>query len=520
MKKRALIFFFILILGGSFVSAADLLIRESMVMQSRILKQEVSFSVCLPAEYFEGTKAYPVVYLLHGLGDDETSWLEYGRISQYAGESVESGETDPMIFVMPEAFRTYYVNDFKGSFLYQDMFVNELVPYIDSLFRTNADRQHRAVMGYSMGGFGAMILHLKHPDVFGTSVPLSMSVRTDEQYMTEDASGWDDQWGRLFGAPGSKGADRLTDDYRSNSPFYIFPAMPAEKKAELNIYMVNGDEEQTLCRSNEELHILMQKSGIAHEYRVVDGGHSFRVWSAALPGALRFINDAFQGKSYRGERTTQTPATLLPANQIISVNINNEPVTAIVPVDYMSSDRKYPVLYFTGSLSETEKAAIGAAVNQLIEENMVCPMLVVFLPLTDTAAFRRLIPQLEEKLRIRPGYRFRSIAGYRETGSDALALAIKSYRFSSCWLSDAFFQKEKMDGLLNENNKEALKRMTIFIEAPDNGHWADANGKAHIVLREMDVQHEYRVREGSGGFDWLMRGLPEATGVISTRFHR
>ena len=147
-------------------------------------------------------------------------------------------------------------------------------------------------------------------------------------------------------------------------------------------------------------------------------------------------------------------------------------------------------------------------------------MLVVFLPLTDTAAFRRLIPQLEEKLRIRPGYRFRSIAGYRETGADALALAIKSYRFSSCWLSDAFFQKEKMDGLLNENNKEALKRMTIFIEAPDNGHWADANGKAHIVLREMDVQHEYRVREGSGGFDWLMRGLPEATGVISTRFHR
>lgn len=520
MRKLTLIIFGILFLAGSFVSGAELLIRESMVMKSRILNQEVRFSVCLPSGYFQDTTSYPVVYLLHGLGDDETSWLEYGRISQYAGESVESGETDPMIFVMPEAFRTYYVNDYKGSFLYQDMFVNELVPYIDSLFRTIADKQHRAVMGYSMGGFGAMILYLKHPDVFGSSVPLSMSVRTDEQYLTEDASGWDEQWGRLFGSPGLKGTDRMTDYYRSNSPFHILPLMPAEIKAALNIYMVNGDEEQTLCRSNEELHILMRESGIAHEYRVVDGGHSFRVWCAALPEALKFINGVFKGNPYHNDVKIQTPATLLPASQIISVSLNNELITAFIPGDYMVSDRKYPVLYFTGRLNDSEKVKIGTAINQEINENKVCPMLVVFLPSIDSAGFKEMIQELEEKLRIRPGYRFRAMAGFQNAASGAIALAVNKIRFSSCWLSDAFIENENIIGVINENNSESLKKMTIIIETPDKGNWVVGNGNIHITLREMDVQHEYRVREGSGGFDWLMQGLPDAIGIISTRFHR
>ena len=134
MRKITFLFFCSVLLFCNSFAAIDLRIKESMVMPSRILKQDVHFSVCLPEEYYDSKKSYPVVYLLHGLGDDETSWLEYGQISQYADKSVESDESVPMIFVMPEAYRTYYVNDYKGSFLYQDMFVKELVPYIDSLF--------------------------------------------------------------------------------------------------------------------------------------------------------------------------------------------------------------------------------------------------------------------------------------------------------------------------------------------------------------------------------------------------
>jgi hypothetical protein len=71
------------------------------------------------------------------------------------------------------------------------------------------------------------MLALQHPDVFGATVPLSISVRTDEQYMTEEASGWDKQWGSIFGAEGKTGEERITPYYRSHSPFHLLKDMPA-----------------------------------------------------------------------------------------------------------------------------------------------------------------------------------------------------------------------------------------------------------------------------------------------------
>jgi S-formylglutathione hydrolase FrmB len=104
-----------------------------------------------------------------------------------------------------------------------------------------------------MGGFGALVLPLRNPDVVTVSVPLSISVRSDAQYMTEEASGWDDQWGRLFGAVGVTGEGRLTDYYKQHSPFHIFAQKDLSKLKDLKIYIDNGDDEETLCRSNEEL---------------------------------------------------------------------------------------------------------------------------------------------------------------------------------------------------------------------------------------------------------------------------
>lgn len=163
-------------------------------MESKILGQEVKYSIILPENYQTKKERYPVVYLLHGLGDNESSWLEYGRASQIIDGATNRGDIIPMIYVMPQGFRNYYVNDYTGKFLYEDMFIKEFVPFIDKHYRTIPDKKHRNP-GLSDGGFGALILPLRNPDVFTVSVPLSISVRTDQQYMTEDASGWDDQWG-------------------------------------------------------------------------------------------------------------------------------------------------------------------------------------------------------------------------------------------------------------------------------------------------------------------------------------
>ncbi len=117
-------------------------VMEGLTMSSHALGQEVRYSVVLPQDYFRSKKSYPVVYLLHGLGDDESSWLEYGRITQIADDAVSQKEIVPMIFIMPQGFRNYYVNDYAGTFRYEDMFINEFVPYIDKTYRTVPNSQH------------------------------------------------------------------------------------------------------------------------------------------------------------------------------------------------------------------------------------------------------------------------------------------------------------------------------------------------------------------------------------------
>ncbi|TSA37725.1 MAG: hypothetical protein D4R64_05125 [Porphyromonadaceae bacterium] len=520
MKKTVLLFFisFLLILNS--FATDGLTIMEGLIMPSRILKQDIHFSVCLPKTYYNESRSYPVVYLLHGLGDDASSWLEYGRISQYADQAVVDKEAIPMIFVMPEGFRNYYVNDYKGSFLYQDMFIQELVPYIDSLFRTIADKRHRALMGYSMGGFGALILHLKHSDVFGTAVPLSISIRTDEQYMTEDASEWDQQWGRLFGEPGFKGADRITAYYKENSPFYLLSAMSPAEISKLNIYIDNGDKEQTLCRSNEELHILMRSLNIPHEYRVRDGGHSFQYWCSALPDALRFISDAFESKPYRGDKVRSIPARPISDGQLHSLAINSQQIFAFVPAEYDETSRFYPVIYLSGKFSPSQRKTIAASVNREIENNSVCQLLLVFLPENTLSKLNSILPEIEEQLRIRRGYRFRALAGYQIERMNPDSLSFNQQQFSSFILADGYFAKDSFSGFLSGISPEALKRISFYIDAPDKGKFYEGNGNAHILLRDKELQHEYRVREGDGGFEWFLTGLPAMITFTANEFHK
>lgn len=520
MKKTTIIITGFLLIWFAANAQNGLLIQESRTMQSRILGREVRFSVCLPANYYETKQSFPVVYLLHGLGDDETSWLEYGQIGQYAGKAIAEKEMIPAIFIMPQGFRTYYVNDYAGTFLYQDMFVKELVPYIDSLFRTIPEREKRAVTGYSMGGFGAMILPLKHPEIFSVSVPLSMSVRTDAQYMTEDAGGWDEQWGRLFGAPGLKGEERITDYYRKNSPFHLFAQMTADDVKNLRIYMDNGDKEQTLCRSNEELHILMRNRGIPHEYRVRNGGHSFEYWCSALPNAFRFISDAFEGKSYRGDEPAKTGFSEVFDKQILPLEIGGEKFTAVVPDEYGTTDRLYPVLFVNGTFSFAEIKRIAGLVNFMTDDIMICPMMLVFLNENDTSDLNRKINGVGDMLRIRPGYRFTAIAGF-ESGAEAVSTSgFSPEKFTAVILSDAYLSVGTIEKLTPMFDKEVLRRTSFFIDAPDKGDYFAGNGNMHVLLRDKDVYHEYRVREGSGGFEWFLAGLPEMLQHVSKRFHK
>lgn len=495
-------------------------IMESLAMYSKVLGQDVKYSICLPEAYLKENRRYPVVYLLHGLGDDETSWLEYGQISQIADKAVRDGEIVPMIYVMPQGFRTYSVNDLAGKFRYQDMFIQELIPFIDSLYRTKADKKHRATMGYSMGGFGALILPLKNPEVFSACVPMSISIRTDQQYIEEDALGWDQQWGSVFGGAGTSGKDRITDYYKQNSPFSIFLQNDLSKLSGLKIYIANGDDEQTLCRSNEELHILLRNRQFPHEFRIKDGGHEFAFWRAILPNGLRFISDSFEGKDYRGDQKTGSVQKITPFTEFRSVSFRNYSSSVYVPNEYESTTRLYPVLYITGNFQNSKKEKLAGIINQNIEKLILPPMIVAFIPENEELLTAEFFSSFEKEFRIRPGFRFRSIIGFEKGGTLAFKQALNPEQFTSCVLFDAPFDKDELQRSLAGIEVKSLKRTWFYIAAPDKGMNYSGTGNIHMQFRDKDIYHEYRVSEGTGGFGWLVEKFPETLLFIAEKFHK
>jgi S-formylglutathione hydrolase FrmB len=130
--------------------------------------------VYLPPGYADETRRYPSVYLLHGYGGNVASWANrptYGRpLLELIDEAFATGQVPPAIVVSVDGWTRYggsqYV-DSAGTGRYHSYLCDEIVPYVDHRYRTVADRGHRAVMGKSSGGFGALVAAMLRPDVFG-----------------------------------------------------------------------------------------------------------------------------------------------------------------------------------------------------------------------------------------------------------------------------------------------------------------------------------------------------------------
>lgn len=137
-------------------------------------------NIYLPPGYDNDTITnYPVVYLLHGFGGDHNFWQDYEDIKDIADYLISTGDIKPMIIVMPDGKNvlggSFYTNSrttFLGSEVsvfgsYETYIVNDVVNYVDAHYRTIPDKDHRAIIGISMGAYGAMKLGIKHPDIFG-----------------------------------------------------------------------------------------------------------------------------------------------------------------------------------------------------------------------------------------------------------------------------------------------------------------------------------------------------------------
>ena len=266
-------------------------VMESEAFNSKILGKEVKFTIYLPPGYEYSNRKYPVVYLLHGYTDSDMAWVQFGQIQAIADEGINKRAIPPMIIVTPDAGVTWYINDHEGKVKYEDMFIREFIPYIDQNYRTRAKKEFRGISGLSMGGYGAFIYAIKHPDLFAACAPLSAAFYTEEEVVNYDQDRWARIESVMYGK-GLKGKNRLTAHWKANNPFHILEKASIEDIKSVKYYFDCGDDD-FLYKGNNKMHTVLRDMKIPHEFRIRDGGHTWEYWRTGILDALAFIGQSF-----------------------------------------------------------------------------------------------------------------------------------------------------------------------------------------------------------------------------------
>jgi enterochelin esterase-like enzyme len=224
---------------------------------SRSLASERRVFVYTPPNYGRSADRYPVLYLLHGGGMDETLWTESGRANLILDNLIADGKLKPLIVVMPYGYAfppsSPAAAGDDAARLQREGFskdlIDDLLPFVQSNYRVYADRDHRAIAGLSLGGGQALGIGLSHPQIFSRIAAFSASV----------------------GSGQANGVDLKT-----------LLADPKQINDRFPLLWVGCGTEDGLFDSNQAFAELLTARGIKHTFRASEGAHIWRVWRRYL----------------------------------------------------------------------------------------------------------------------------------------------------------------------------------------------------------------------------------------------
>ncbi len=280
---KPLVFFLLLLTNFAFAQSGKVLDSESL--PSKILGGNRKYAVYLPPDYETSKRSYPVLYLLHGAGDDQTGWVQFGEVLNITDKAIADGKATPMIIVMPDAKtgQMGYFNSIKNDWRYEDFFFDEFIPFIEKTYRIKSEKRFRAVAGLSMGGGGSFMYALHRPDMFSSACPLSAYVGP----LTID------DLKNFLNRTNTKATDAELEAYfKKHNAINLVNDIKDDQKKAVRWYIDCGDDD-FLYEGNSLIHIAMKKKEIPHEFRIREGAHTWTYWRTALPDVLHFVSQAF-----------------------------------------------------------------------------------------------------------------------------------------------------------------------------------------------------------------------------------
>ncbi|MDR3748689.1 MAG: alpha/beta hydrolase family protein [Acidobacteriota bacterium] len=243
---------------------------ECSTIKSAILARPVRYCAFLPESFDQDkTRHYPVLYYLHGLGDNEQSLLNLGGWDVIT-ELRRQGKVGDFIVLAPSAGHTFYVNSADGKIRYEDFFLKEFVPQMEKKYRAGGTRATRGITGVSMGGYGALRFAFKYPEEFA-AVSAQMPALIAElppNFASAGPGSPGSLMGDVFGSPFSRAY------FERNNVFSYARTDSAASLKRMKIYFdIGQNDDFGFEQGAQQLHELLKSRGIPNEFYLYPGRH-------------------------------------------------------------------------------------------------------------------------------------------------------------------------------------------------------------------------------------------------------
>lgn len=239
---------------------------EDRSFRSAALGRTMPYQVYLPPGYAGSERRYPVLYMLHGMGGSYEEWRALG-LFEAADRMIRTGELEPLVIVLPQGDRGYWVDHAGGGEAWGTYTARDLVAEIDGRFRTIAERSRRAIGGLSMGAHGALQLALNNPDTFGIVGAHSLVLR------------------RFGSAPAYFGGPA---EYAKRDPMTMVRSK-SDVARSVSLWIDIGDRDPWAPLA-KQFDGELEQLRIPRQMRVAAGDHSAAYWQRNLADYLRYYD--------------------------------------------------------------------------------------------------------------------------------------------------------------------------------------------------------------------------------------